>query len=247
MANLIYWFEVDGDRTGLEVRVNGIPAERLLRSHGINFPINEYLRTGTNTFEVRPGLFPSNGTPEQSGKITVKVERLTGERDAVLSREVLFEQTQEFALATVGQSLISGAFEHPQRPGLVLAGLETVGPQQIPLLVEELQRAARMLQRGDGDGTANWMGRYIREYCAAYPHETQESMVESIARMAPVLAAGEVQFDSAAVRFEPLADGTLVDCTSPEGAAVRVALPHGLSYDLWSIFGIHNGRPVLIR
>jgi hypothetical protein len=247
MADLIYWLEVDGDRTGLEVRVNGVPAERLLRTHGIKFPVNEYLRTGTNTVEVRPGKFPSNGKPGHSGRITVKVERLTGNTGTVLSREVLFQQTQEFSEAPVGQPLISGSFDHLHKPGLVLSGLTPIGPHHIPVILEELKRAARMLQRGDGVETANWMARYIREYCDAYPHEAPDSMNESINRMAGVLAAGEVRFNSSSVRLEPVAEGALVDCTSPEGAAVRVALPQGIFYDLWAIFGIQDGRAILVR
>ena len=91
------------------------------------------------------------------------------------------------------------------------------------------------------------MYRYVQDYCAAYPLETAGTMKAAIDRMASFLSSGRVLFDPARVRFEPVAGGRLVDCTSPEGAAVRVALPDGAVYDMWTVFGVQGGHPTLVR
>ncbi len=248
MSHVIYWLDIDGDRTGLEVRVNGFPAERFLRSHGGRLPINEFVVPGANRIEVRRGLWSSTKEDDEGGEISLKLVLAEFRNSLKMNEKVVAEATAAFVGAAPRTILLASAFPGdpapaPPRP----QDYEPVGPGRQRQILDTLETVAGYWQSGDGDGLVRWMKPYIDDYIRAYPLESSGRMEDRIRRMAAAFASEKAEFDRNATLLDPIAGTNFVDCLGPRGAAVRVARGAGPDYDMWAVVGIRGGEVVLVR
>lgn len=246
MTHEMYWLDVDGDRTGLEIFVNGIPVDRMLRTFGLKLPINEFVVIGTNRVEVRRSVWPANLPDNQGGKISAKLLRARFDGTAKLDETILFDQEATFVSCAPRQPLFTATFA--AAAALATFGVyDPVGPHERELILGQLAEVAALWQRGDGAALAQWMHSYFEDYAAAYPLETVQIMGERIAGMAQAFKIGLVDFNREATVLEPIAGSNLIDCIGPRGAAVRIIRPKGPDYDMWAVVGVRNGQVRLVR
>ncbi len=246
MANTLYWLDIDGDRTGLEIFVNAVPAERMLRTNGLRFPINEYIVQGTNRVEARRSLWPSNAPDEEGGTMSMKLVRASFSGATSLGETVIFERSATFESSPPRAVLIAAEFASDQA-GMSLPFFDPPGPDGRRLVIERLARVANDFRSGNGDGVVDWMSGYMADYVRAYPPETHEDMVARVLRMVGSFRGARVDFNPDQIRLEPIEGTHLIDCISPEGAAVRVQRENSPPYDMWSVVGIRDGKVALFR
>ena len=247
MTNVIYWLDVDGDRTGLELVVNGVPAERL-RTHALRIPINEYLLPGANHVLLRRSLWPSNKEDGEGGEAGLKLTRATYRTSLKLGEQVVGEQTAAFT-ATAGRSpLVMLNFSADPAPAPPPLGVfDPIGPAGRAMILDQLAAVAAMWRSGDGARLVEWMSRYLDDYGRAYPLESRADMEHQVVRMAEAFRGDQVEFDRNQTLLDPVPGSNLVDCLSPRGAAVRVARAGGPDYDMWAVVGIRGGEVMLVR
>ena len=96
MAETVYIADVELDRTGFVIVVNGIPAEHALSTHRVRLPINEYLQKGTNRVAIEAASTGSNAPAASPGRISVRIieEEVEGER--IVRSTLLVEDVVEF-------------------------------------------------------------------------------------------------------------------------------------------------------
>lgn len=250
MQSIMYWLDVEGDRTGLDVRINDVPALHLLESGGTNLPINEYLVQGENRVDVRRGVFPSNAAAEDAGEIALKLLRKQFQGTSPVTEHVLVDVRSPFDKAPPGVPLATASFRVDDMLALPdLAGFAPVTPALRPLVIAQLDRLADVWRRKDGEALLAWMDGYLHDYARAYPLETLATMRDRTARMMAGLTRGRwgIDYDPAQVRLDPCGDGRLLDCLSPAGAAIRLLRPGMPPYDFWTVVGVRDGKVVLVR
>lgn len=246
MASTMYWLDVDADRTGVDVLVNGVSAEHLLRTHGARMPINEYLVAGTNRIEVRRNLWPSSRPDAEGGAIGLTLVRKRFSGVAETGSEMLVEQRFGYDQALPRMPLAGAMFAHPDAGALALDGLEPIGDRERAMILDALATIAGYWRAGNGDALVAAMEPYLSDYARAYPLESPARLKDSVRQMAAAFAGSVVRFDRAQTLLDPLG-GYLVDCLSRGGAAVRVERKDAPSYDMWTVMGVRDGRVQLIR
>lgn len=247
MASTMYWLDVDADRTGVDVLVNGVSAEHLMGTHGIKLPINEYLVAGANWIEVRRSLWPSNRADAEGGAIRLTLHRETFFGTAQTAAETLVEQRLPYEQAMPRMTLARATFANVDAANLSFGDLEPIGDRERGMMLDWLAGVAAMWAAGNGDGLAAAMEPYLADYIRAYPLESLPRMKDSVRAMATEFARGTVRFDRQQTLLQPLGDGRLVDCLSRGGAAVRVERPKAPAYDMWTVLGVRGGRVQLVR
>lgn len=248
MSHAMYWLEVDGDRTGLDVVVNGFPVDRMMRSHGGRLPINEFLRPGDNAVELRRGLWASNKEDSEAGEASLKLVEVRYANTVKLDERVLVEETRGFASCAARTVLVAAGFRADEAPAPPLAGgFDPVGPAERERILDRLEQVAGYWRNGNGQAIVDWMRPYLRDYVASYALETQAAMELRIQRMAEAFARDRAEFDRGQTLLDPVPGTNLVDCLGPRGAAVRVARAGGPDYDMWAVVGVRGGEVVLVR
>jgi len=247
MPQEMYWVDVEADRTGCEVAINGIPAERLTGTHGLRFPVNEYLVEGINRIELRRGPWRSNKPDDEGGSAKLRVIRARFDGTTKLAEDTLAEREASYAACTPGQALLDASLESARSSLPSLVGFDPIGPREQAAILDQLAAVAAMWQRGEGDAIATWMREYIAQYVAAYPLESVRTMEQRVMRMATAFRSGTVRFDRPATRLDPVPGKPLVDCLSPGGAALRIERGNAPAYDMWAVVGCRGGQVVLVR
>ena len=248
MSHVIYWLDIDGDRTGLEVTVNGFPAERFLRSHGGRLPINEFVLPGANRIEVRRSLWTSTKEDSEGGEISFKLVLAEFRNILKMGEKVVAEATAAFVAAAPRTILLAGAFAGDPAPAPPpLHAFEPIGPGRQRQILDALDTVAGYWRSGDGDGIMRWMKPYLDDYVRAYPLESASRMEERVRRMVAAFSSEKVEFDRNQTLLDPVPGSNLVDCLGPRGAAVRIARAGAPDYDMWAVVGIRGGEVVLVR
>lgn len=247
MFHTMYWLDFESDRIGLEVMVNGFPAEYMMLSHGGRLPINEFLVSGVNRVDLRRGLWQSNKEDSQAGDASLKLVKARFQNATLLEEQVILDQSGKFAACPPRTVLLSGTFDVAGALAPPASGFEPVGPMQQAQILDKLEQIAAMWRVGDAAGLIDWMGRYLDDYVRAYPLETRNVMEERIARMVEAFRDQRLEFDRSMVLLDPLPGTNLVNCLGPEGAAVRISRARGPAYNMWAVVGIRNSKVVLVR
>lgn len=251
MQTTMYWLDVDGDRVGLDVSINDVPANHLLKTHGIKLPINEYLTRGRNTVSVSRGLWPSNVADTQAAATHIELVAKTFRDGKPIGEQVvLFDLTIDVPLAAPGQIFAAGEFV-VDGPGSLpdLAAFEPVDDAQRQLVLGMLDWLAAAFRSGDQAALQTAMAPYIDAYEKAYPAQPRGAMAGSFARMLNEFAREErrVVYARSAVRLALCGGGKLVECLSGEGAAIRLLNPGSMDYNFWCVAGVRNGKAEIVR
>ena len=168
MHHTMYWLDAEGDRTGLEILVNSIPVERLMRTHGARLPINEFLLPGSNHVALRRSLWPSNKADEDGGDASIKLIAARFRTTMKLDERIVLEQAATFDTCPPRSVLVATTFAVDRAPSPPLAGpFDRIGAAEHGLILDRLGSIAALWQAGDGDGLVKWMGQYLGDYVRA--------------------------------------------------------------------------------
>jgi hypothetical protein len=241
-----YWLDAESDRTGLDIVINGVPAEHLLLTNGIRLPINEFLVAGLNRVELRRGIWPSNADDAEGGNASLQLIRARFDGTVKLGEEVVMARTASFQAAVPRSVLVAAEFQ-ANVAGLASRWFDPLGLDGRDLVMAQLRQVAEYWRSGDGDALVEWMHGYITDYVRANPQESVDAMSQRVKAMAKKFRGARVVFDPAQVLIEPIAGTNLVDCLSAQGAAVRVVQEKGRPYDMWAVVGLSGGKVVLFR
>ncbi|NLR71806.1 hypothetical protein HGI47_13090 [Novosphingobium sp. ERN07] len=248
MPHTMYWLDVDCDRTGLDVFINGIPAERLLRSHGGRLPINEFLQPGHNRVELRRGLWPSSKDDAEGGEGSLKLTEIRYANATKLDERTLFETAMPFDASPPRATLVTAQFTAAEAPAPPPTfGFDPIGPAERERILDRLEQVAGFWRTGNVAAILEWMRPYLNDYVRSYPLESAEAMESRVRRMAEAFARDVPEFDRTSTLIDPLPGTPFADCLSPRGAAVRVRRSQGPDYDMWAVVGIKGGEVVLVR
>lgn len=248
------WLVVSADRNDTVVRVNDIPVARLRGSAGRRFPIEEYLRRGSNRVQVMMDRFFDPAGPERprDGIVRLAVEELTFRDGDLTDRRVLLDLAADYPAAAVtpGGVLASGSFDAERAGGPDLSQFAPVGAAERSMIVHQLSQAADWWRRGDVAALSGWLERYMTDFTAAYPEdETLDEYRAGFEDMIRGYAGGRVDFDPNRLMLEPCGGDRLVDARSGSGAAaIHITDATGEDdYQFWTVLGVRNGRVEMVR